>query len=131
MVQMMKSLQHNIINKLAISSDFKSLSTQNLKDLIETVLPLGFSQNTRDIQNLSLILQKSIQQVEQVQIFDRNPSLVDLLIAVIHYWLSSPHIKQEVFVLQSLIEFLDIIVYSPNFWMKFKGSQALNLFIQT
>ena len=63
--------------------------------------------------------------------FDQNPHLVELLLSVVHYWLSHPQLKQELFIVQSLIEFLDLMVYSERFWVTFKGSKALNIFIQT
>jgi hypothetical protein len=61
--------------------------------------------------------------VENVRIFDMYPHLVDLFISIVGYWLTEPSIKQEVFVLQSLIEILEAMVYSFEFWSKNKNSE--------
>lgn len=98
--------------------------------MVQSVLPLGFSRNKQHIQNLSVILAKALSSVESVRIFDQSPHLVDLFISVITFWLTEPTIKKEMFVVQSLIELLDALVYSPTFWNKFKHAQILHSFIQ-
>lgn len=95
---MLQSLQHNIVNKLAIINS-EYYDQKSLKTLLQTVLPLGFSQNLKDVQNVALVMSKSIQSIEQLAIFDQNPYLVDLMIGVISYWLSTPNIRQELFVI--------------------------------
>jgi len=131
---MLQTLQHNILNKLATTSDLKQTSKfkeQDLKDLIQSVLPLGFSRNKQHIQNLSVILNKTLCNVESVQIFDKFPHLVDLFISLMTFWLTEPLIKKEVFVIQTLVELLDAMVYSQEFWARFKSAPILHTFIQT
>jgi len=74
-------------------------------------------------------LNKCLNNVENVRIFDMYPHLVDLFISIVGYWLTEPSIKQEVFVLQSLIEILEAMVYSFEFWSKFKNASILHAFI--
>lgn len=81
------------------------------------------------IQNLSLVLNKTVSSVESVRVFDQNPYLVDLFIAMITYWLQEPSIKQELFIVQSVAELLDAMVYSHIFWQTFKQSPILHTFI--
>lgn len=57
-------------------------------------------------------------------VLDRDPALTDLLMAVISHWLSGDA-GRDMFISQSLIEILDLLVYSRAFWTKFKASQAV------
>ena len=50
----------------------------------------------------------------------KNGHLVDLLISMIHYWMSEPALNTDVFIIQTVIEMLDNLVYSHKFWQKFK-----------
>jgi hypothetical protein len=59
------------------------MDEQGIKRLLQTVLPLGFTQNKQHVQNLSLILTKNLSNVYQITVFDKNQHLVDLLISVI------------------------------------------------
>ena len=61
---------------------------------------------------------------------NKNQHLVDLLIAVIKYWLSDPYLSKDLYITQIVIEMLDILIYSYRFWHQFKTSEALNIFIK-
>lgn len=67
--------------------------------------------------------------MDNVRVFDANPHLADLFISVVSFWLGEQDIKSEAFVIQSLVELLEVLVYSPTFWTKFKGADCLHVFI--
>jgi hypothetical protein len=91
LVQMLSSLQHNILKKMATSGDLNrssALPETQLKQMFQAILPLGFSKDRQHIQNLSLVLNKCLQRMENVRVFDAHPHLADLIISVISFWLS-------------------------------------------
>jgi len=79
-----------------------------------------------------LVINKNLQTIDQLSVFEANPHLVDLFVAVVQHWLSSRSINSELFIIQTLTELMDLMVYSPRFWNAFKNnSQIVNLFIGT
>jgi len=74
-------------------------------------------------------LNKVLCNVESVQIFNKFPHLVELFISIVTFWLTDPSIKKEIFVVQTLAELLDAMVYSEEFWNRFKHAPILHTFI--
>ena len=63
-------------------------------------------------------------------VLDRDAALTDLLLAVISHWLTG-EAGHDIFIAQSLVEMLDLLVYSRAFWTRFKASpQGLADFIK-
>lgn len=84
---------------------------------------------------MSLIVSKSLQNSQLIKYVlddpNRNQHLVDLLISVVKYWISDRHLSQDLYIIQIVIEMLDILIYSRRFWQNFKNSEALNIFIKS
>ena len=110
------------------------MSGDNLSQILESILPLGFSQQQQDIQNVSLIVSKSLQNTRLITYVlddqNKNQHLVDLLISVLKYWMSDPYLSADFYITQIVIEMLDMLIYSRRFWQQFKSSEALNIFIK-
>ena len=84
LLTMLQSLQNNILQKLAMSQTaVGNMSETDIQRLLQTVLPLGFTQNKQHVQNLALILTKNLSNIYQITVFDKHQHLVDLLISVI------------------------------------------------
>mmetsp|Transcript_4575 Transcript_4575/g.6936 ORF Transcript_4575/g.6936 Transcript_4575/m.6936 type:complete len:271 (+) Transcript_4575:92-904(+) len=131
LVGMLRNLQKNMLSKLAINSDKTKLhSPTELREILEVIMPLGFTLVREDVQNLALILAKCIRTFDQARVFDRHPHLASLVTPLCSFWLSHPGFEDELYIIQSVIELLDLLVYSEAVWKQIKSSSVMTQLVR-
>jgi len=80
------------------------------------VLPLGFNPNKQVIHNICLILTKSLD-ARSVRLFDdgENRVLLEITLLMIQQWISE-YVDNDAFILASVVELVEILIYSERFW---------------
>ncbi|CDW78890.1 UNKNOWN [Stylonychia lemnae] len=117
LIIMLKNLQQTIVNKIAMS---QIQEYPNTVQLLELIIPLGFNPNKQVIHNICLILSRAID-FQNVRLFDDpiNRNLLELILLMVQLWITD-YVEQDSFILGSVVELIEILIHSAQFWATFK-----------
>ena len=106
LIFMLKSLQQNICSKLA---DCSYKNFENTKEILVSLIPLGFSQSRVIVHNIAVILNK-VFGCERLNVFeDRENSLIfNLTITLINYWIGDL-VNNDNFLLSATVDLVEIL----------------------
>jgi len=112
LIFMLKSLQQNICSKLA---DCSYKNFENTKEILVSLIPLGFSQSRVIVHNIAVILNK-VFGCERLNVFeDRENSLIfNLTITLINYWIGDL-VNNDNFLLSATVDLVEILNKSGIF----------------
>jgi hypothetical protein len=116
---MLRNLQISIVGKIANSN---VREYRNIQELLETVIPLGFFRtNKQVVHNMCQILSKVLDPTKVRIIFEDhgNGVLCDLTMHMIRLWVEE-FVDTDSFILTSVVELLEILLYSQRFWQSLK-----------
>ena len=122
LLDMLKNLQSSVLAKLAASDLHMH---EDVEDLLNNVIWLGFSMNSTIIHNVWMIMSKILTPFT-VQIYDKesNKNLQDLTILLIQYWLNEMW-SSDTYLMTHTILIIENLIICPAMWDMLKGSPII------
>ena len=122
LLEMLKNLQTSVVAKLA-ASDLHN--HDDVEDLLNNIIWLGFSMNSTLIHNVCMIMSKVLTPFT-VQIYDKesNKNLQDLTILLIQYWLNEMW-NSDTYLMTHAILIIENLIICPAMWEMLKGSPII------
>eukprot|EP00347_Sterkiella_histriomuscorum_P006066 403354196 len=147
-----KSLQDNAIERLPYVIDPKDLITtikqahyttvakltesqleqyKNKVGAVEGLIGLGFNNDKAVIQNLSIVMNKLIDERNVFQIYDeeRHRNILDITVLVLDSWIQK-YAQHDNLILANIIKLMEVLVKSRSFYNKFKDRPSLDILQQ-
>lgn len=114
----LKNVHYSMISKL--SDSYIQEYTDKI-ELLNTILPLGLSEDVPTIQNICIILNKVLNR-DVVGMLDdeENNSVLELAVLVMQHWISKV-ISEDKFVMNNTLMVLEMLIKSWSFCSKFKN----------
>lgn len=122
LLEMLKNLQTSVVAKLAASDLHLH---EDVEDLLNNIINLGFSVNNSLIHNICTIMSKVLTPFT-VQVFDKesNRNLQDLTILLIQYWLNEM-CQNDTHLMTHAVLIIENLIQCPSLWELLKGSPVV------